>query len=174
MPSPEVPSQDIWLSALLLVCPDVGWEEKTSFTIKLSPLGRFECLQLLVVAYNYKSGYCRCIAWHGFLILLMGGFNGEIANILLHCRWRVITRRMRRAWSDCICKLKACESVYHSIGLLMVLVRTFHLWGEGGLGTKQDTESCFVWGIFPPPSYSWGGSTDETSNILAYWILVIV
>ena len=109
------------------MCADVGWEEKTSFIIKFSPLGRFEGLQLLVVAYNYKSSYCRCIAWHGFPILLMGGFNGEIANILLLCRWRVITERMRRAWSDCICKHKACESVYHSVGLLMVLVRAFHL-----------------------------------------------
>lgn len=138
------------------MCADVGWEEKTSFIIKFSPLGRLEGLQLLVVAYNYKSSYCRCIAWHGFPILLMGGFNGEIANILLLCRWRVITERMRRAWSDCICKHKACESVYHSIGLLMVLVRAFHLGGEGGLGTKQGMESCFVGGIFPPPIYSWG------------------
>ena len=79
------------------MCPDGDWEEKTSFTNEFFPFGRLEGLQLLVVAYKRKIGCCRCIAWYGFLILLMGGFIGEIANILLLGRGRVVTERMRRA-----------------------------------------------------------------------------
>ena len=82
---------------------------------------------MLVVAYNYKSRCCRCIAWCGFLILLMGGFGGEVANIFLLCGWRVLVERMRRTLGDCICKHEACENAIHGEGLLVVLVRTFYL-----------------------------------------------
>merc|ERR1712121_610274 len=70
------------------VCPDGDWEEKISFTNRFSPLGSLEGLRLLVVAYTCKTSCCRCIAWYGFLIMLMGGFIGEIANILLLGRGR--------------------------------------------------------------------------------------
>ena len=88
------------------MCPDGDWEEKISFTNRFSPLGRLEGLRLLVVAYKCKTSCCRCIAWYGFLILLMGGFIGEIANILLLCRGRVVTERMRRALTGNMCKYK--------------------------------------------------------------------
>ena len=115
------------------MCPDGDWEEKISFTNRFSSLGRLEGLRLLVDAYKCKkSSCCRCIAWYGFLILLMGGFIGEIANILLLCWGRVVTERMRRALTGNMCKYKffcflfACA---YWVGLIMVLVRVLHLQG---------------------------------------------
>ena len=106
------------------MCPDGDWEEKISFTNRFSPLGRLEGLRLLVVAYKCKTSCCRCIAWYGFLILLMGGFIGEIANILLLCRGRVVTERMRRALTGNMCKYK------FSLHVLIGWVSLWCWWGH--------------------------------------------
>ena len=75
----------------------------------------------------------------------MEAFMGEVANVFLLWGLRILVERMRRTLGDCICKHKACESADHSMGLLMVLVRVFYLWGEERVGTKQGMENGFVW-----------------------------